>query len=107
METPKDRELQLKWEESIRKIKEYLDSLTFEQTKKNIKYISDPTSKELDKALTQDKQDETAEDEQDKITEDGKQWSPEGFKWGEDESWNDNVVIITLLLFFIIGHFTN
>lgn len=90
METPKDRELQLKWEESIRKIKEYLDSLTFEKTKKNIKHISDPTSKELDKALTQDKQDETAEDEQDKITEDGKQWSPEGFKWGEDESWNDN-----------------
>jgi hypothetical protein len=53
METPKDKEQQLKWEQTIQKIKEYLKSLIFKKTKKRIKDISDPTDEELSKTLEQ------------------------------------------------------
>lgn len=75
METLKDEELQLKWEQTIQKLKEYLKSLMFKKTKKRIKDISDPTDEELSKTLKQE------EDE------DGTQWKSENFDQDENESW--------------------
>jgi hypothetical protein len=57
METLGGRESQLKWEESIQKIKEYLKSLFLKKHKRKTKKISDTTNKELTKIIDQDEED--------------------------------------------------
>ena len=78
METFKDRESQIKWEEAIKKIQEYLDSLRLKKNKKNIEKFSDKTSKELSETISQDKEDNY--DEEDNTQLDNSE---------EKESWND------------------
>lgn len=74
METPKDRELQVKWEEAIQKIKEYLKSLVFKKHKK-IDKISDIMDEELAKTLQGEDKEKKPKDES---------WM--GWKEGEDDN---------------------
>jgi coenzyme F420-reducing hydrogenase delta subunit len=53
MESLRNDEAQLKWEQSIQKIKEYLKSLFLKKHKRNTKKISDKTNDELTKIIEQ------------------------------------------------------
>ncbi len=74
MERPENRNLQSKWEETIKKLKEYLKSLVFKRRKK-IDEISETTDDEIAKTLK-------------KKEEDGESWDD----WKENENqkpqWN-------------------
>jgi hypothetical protein len=56
MERPENRNLQSKWEETIKKLKEYLKSLVFKRRKK-IDEISETTDDEIAKTLKKKEED--------------------------------------------------
>ena len=57
METFKDREAQLKWEESIQRLKDYLKSLHLKRHARKTKKISDTTKSQLTDAINQNEED--------------------------------------------------
>ena len=95
METLGGRESQLKWEESIQKIKEYLKSLFLKKHKRKTKKISDTTNKELTKIIDQDEEDFDEEDNMEEnewwendsedMKENGWESGQQGENWSEGE----------------------
>lgn len=83
MESFRERELQLRREESIKRIKEYLKSLSFKKHKKNTKKISDITNDELTKTMNQ-------EWEEFSDIEEERQWDSENSNSEKHESWDEN-----------------
>ena len=74
METLNDRDLQLKREETIQKLKDYINSLVTKKFKKTTKKILDNTNEKIIDILDQDEQDfeeeEQEETQQDNLAED-------------------------------------
>lgn len=95
METFNNKESQLKWEESIQKIKEYLKSLFLKKHKRKTKKISDTTNKELTKIIDQDEEDFDEEDNMEEnewwendsedMKENGWESGQQGENWSEGE----------------------
>ena len=77
METLRDRESQLRWEESIQKIKEYLKSLFLKKHKKN-------TNNELTKTMSQE-----LEDFYEDKNKHNNQWNSENNEADEDDASED------------------
>ena len=83
MESLRNDEAQLKWEQSIQKIKEYLKSLFLQKHKRKTKKISDKTNDELTKIMEQ------TEEEFDIDNEENKQWKFEDSSQEDGEVWDD------------------
>lgn len=83
METFNNKESQLKWEESIQKIKDYLNSLFFKKHKKKTQKISNITNDELTKIISQ------AGENLDENEEDNTQFDSENLDSEDTGSWND------------------
>ena len=100
MESLRNEEAQLKWEQSIQKIKEYLKSLFLKKHKKNTKKISDKTNEELTKIIKQTEEDFDIEEEnnqweiEDSTEDNGKMenntWENNSDDWEEKQQGNNS-----------------